>query len=658
MGKQPTCTVRQRPGWPTCAILVLVLSVACAGAVLALPDAAPAAPYDVSEFSVCTMAGFQRGVAISGNTVAWADGRTSTTRVFSYDLATHTETLRATPGYDWPYVDVSGAEIVWNDGRTSATTSLDIFGLSLSNSMESPLCTAPDAQLVPSISGTRVVWEDWRNGGQHNGDIYGYDLVSGLESVVCNEAHDQEAPSISGTKVVWMDYRNFVEGTHQHADIYGRDLSTNAEFVVCDTNTGSPSFPRISGTTVVWQSQAGNSDIYGCDLTTNTIFPICVRAGEQQHPAIDGSIVVWVDDRNGNWDIYGYDLLTRTEFPICTDPGWQTGPDVDGSTVVWEDMRLGNFDIYGASLTLPDPVPTISITAPTAANSWPSGSTQTVSWTVSPAVSGGEFRVSLVSQATSTWYVNKSVPAAAAQVPYSTQVIAAVPAGSYKAAVYWKPTGSATWLATKKSAAFTVTPINVTVPAAGAVWPTQATCTVSWNVNPAMAAGEFQVSLINQTSGTWYVNRLVAATAGKVSYSAAVNTLVPPGSYKAAVYWRATVGTGLWTATQKSAAFTIATLAVSDPTASSSWPRLTTQTVAWSVTPGLASGEFRVSLVSAANVWYVNKVVPVVPGQVPYSTGLLVNVPAGAYRAAVYWRPAGSATWVLTKKTAAFTVTP
>jgi hypothetical protein len=329
------------------------------------------------------------------------------------------------------------------------------------------------------------------------------------------------------------------------------------------------------------------------------------------------------------------------EMTSVVDPAYSWG--------VW-----GGTALHVAPPVTPSP---IAVSAPLAANSWPSGSTQTVSWTLGAATSGGEFRVSLVS-AGGTWYVNKQVLPVAGQTVYSTQITAAVPAGSYRAAVYWRPSASDPWAATTKSAAFTVTPINVTVPAAGAVWPTQATCTVSWNVNPAMAAGEFQVSLINQTSGTWYVNRLVAATAGKVSYSAAVNTLVPPGSYKAAVYWRATVGTGLWTATQKSAAFTIATLAVSDPTASSSWPRLTTQTVAWSVTPGLASGEFRVSLVSAANVWYVNKVVPVVPGQVPYSTGLLVNVPAGAYRAAVYWRPAGSATWVLTKKTAAFTVTP
>ena len=61
------------------------------------------------------------------------------------------------------------------------------------------------------------------------------------------------------------------------------------------------------------------------------------------------------------------------------------------------------------------------------------------------------------------------------------------------------------------------------------------------------------------------MNKLVAAVAGRTSYSASVNTIVPAGSYKAAVYWRATIGSGAWTPTQKSAAFTIATLGHRQP---------------------------------------------------------------------------------------------
>ena len=42
---------------------------------------------------------------------------------------------------------------------------------------------------------------------------------------------------------------------------------------------------------------------------------------------------------------------------------------------------------------------------------------------------------------------------------YDQQITASVPVGSYKAAVYWRPTvGSGSWVLTAKSAAFTVTP--------------------------------------------------------------------------------------------------------------------------------------------------------------------------------------------------------
>ncbi len=304
------------------------------------------------------------------------------------------------------------------------------------------------------------------------------------------------------------------------------------------------------------------------------------------------------------------------------------------------------------------PAPAVSVSAPTAASSWPSGSTQTVAWNLSSAVSGGEFRVSLVSAA-GAWYVNKSVPAAAGQTSCSTQLIAAVPAGSYRAAVYWRPaTGSGSWLSTAKSAAFTVTPINITVPSAATVWSTQATQAVSWNVNPAMTGGEFRVSLIS-SAGTWYVNKQVLAVPGRTSYSTSVNTIVPAGSYRAAVYWRATVGVGGFTATQKSAAFTIATLAITDPTAASSWKRLTTRSVVWTVNPALAFGEFFVWLVPASGAWHVNKQVLAVPGKTDYETSVHVSVPPGTYRAAVYWRPTvGSGSWVLAKKSATFTVTP
>jgi hypothetical protein len=353
------------------------------------------------------------------------------------------------------------------------------------------------------------------------------------------------------------------------------------------------------------------------------------------------------------------DALGRGELSLLPTPGTVTITVTPPAASGLVPARHTFTPLAGAPLTvaLSGP-PKLTATAPTASSSWPSGSAQSVTWSVAPAVSAGEFRISLINQTTNVWYVNRQVLAVEERTDYRTSLTAAVPAGRYRAAVYWRPTvGSGTWLATTKSAAFTVTPINITAPTTTTVWPTQATQYVSWNVNPDMPGGQFLVALVNQTSGTWYVNKSVPALAGKLSYTTAVNTVVPPGSYKAAVYWRPTLGSGAWTATQKSAAFTVAALTIAEPTAATVWPRLTTQSVAWSVSPGLPSGEFRVSLVSAAGTWYVNKLVAVVPGQLPYATTLSVTVPAGSYRAAVYWRPSASSAWVLTQKSAAFTVT-
>ncbi len=80
----------------------------------------------------------------------------------------------------------------------------------------------------------------------------------------------------------------------------------------------------------------------------------------------------------------------------------------------------------------------------------------------------------------------------------------------------------------------------------------------------------------------------------------------------------------------------------------------------WTVSPALSTGEFRVSLVSATGIWYVNRSVVAAPGQRDYNVSIVAAVPAGTgYKAAVYWRPvAGTGAWILTKKSAGFTVTP
>lgn len=334
----------------------------------------------------------------------------------------------------------------------------------------------------------------------------------------------------------------------------------------------------------------------------------------------------------------------------------------DGAT--WYDLAVDGSPANAcikAYTSAPAPTPAVTVTAPTAVSRWPSGSAQTVSWTASPATDGGEFRVWLVNSSTGVWYVSKQVLPEAGRTGYSTTVTAAVPAGTYRAAVYWRPAvGAGSWVSTAKGPAFVVTAVNVTVPSASTVWPVNSTQYVSWNVNPALDGGQFLVALVSP-GGVWYVNKLVAGTAAKTSYTTAVNTVVPAGSgYRAAVYWRATPGSGAWTVTHKSAPFTVASLAIGQPTASSGWQRLSLQTVEWTTSPGLPGGQFLVALVSSTGGWYVNRTVAAVAGQTDYEAQVVVSVPVpGVYRAAVYWRPvAGAGAWVLTKKSEGFAVTP
>jgi hypothetical protein len=331
-----------------------------------------------------------------------------------------------------------------------------------------------------------------------------------------------------------------------------------------------------------------------------------------------------------------------------------------GTALVGADGKtLGATNQQGAVYVFAPHV--ITIGSPTAASTWITGSAQTALWSLDWPVPDGEFRVSLVSQTSGTWYVNKTLVGVASQLDYETLVKASVPVGTYKVAVYWRPAaGSGAWEAAAKSAAFSVTEVPtlaVTAPTATDVWRARGTRSVSWTVDPALDHGEFRVWLVNVAAGTWYAGRTVPAVAARSDYSTAFAYDVPAGTYKAAVYWRES-SSSTWLASTKSAAFTVGVIDVTSPTAANSWPRRTTQKVEWTVAPALSLGEFRVCVVDqGTKTWYVNKVVPAVDLQTDYETPIYLAVPAGSYKATVYWRADPSSPWTLTAKTATFTVT-
>ena len=95
-------------------------------------------------------------------------------------------------------------------------------------------------------------------------------------------------------------------------------------------------------------------------------------------------------------------------------------------------MSLGVATITPAGLV-------IDVTVPNGTESWATGSTQNFGWTLSTAVSAGQFGVWLVNQTTGTWYEAGYFDAVAAQTNYTPSfTVPAVPAGTYKATVYYR----------------------------------------------------------------------------------------------------------------------------------------------------------------------------------------------------------------------------
>src|SRR6266576_3763455 len=65
---------------------------------------------------------------------------------------------------------ISGERVAWLDGRNGTA---DIYMLDLASGTERRITTDPNDQFAPAISGDRIVWQDYRNG---NADIYMFDL--------------------------------------------------------------------------------------------------------------------------------------------------------------------------------------------------------------------------------------------------------------------------------------------------------------------------------------------------------------------------------------------------------------------------------------------------------------------------------------------------
>ncbi len=155
---------------------------------------------------------------------------------------------------------------------------------------------------------------------------------------------------------------------------------------------------------------------------------------------------------------------------------------------------------------------------------WPSGSAQNLGWTVSPAVDTGQFGVWLVYQTTGAWYAAGYYDAVPGQTAYAPSFsTTGVPAGSYKAVVYYR-TDPTQWVWQANAMSPGAATVTEAAPA-----PPEIT---ELSVSPASFYGG--AGATGHTTLTYVVDR--AATVSAVVKNAAgttVRTLRPPTAQQA-----------------------------------------------------------------------------------------------------------------------------
>jgi len=202
--------------------------------------------------------------------------------------------------------------------------------------------------------------------------------------------------------------------------------------------------------------------------------------------------------------------------------------------------------------------PTITVTAPNGGESYVAGSSQTLTWTTSPAQSSDLFAVWAVSTADEAHIWLGSRAAVDGQTDYSLPWSANLPVGTYRIRVSFGSLPSTWWATDYSDTAFAVTapPPTITVPSITGSYPQNTGLDVSWTTNVAASSGEFAVWA--RSDFGWYIGKLVANN-GTSSYATSVNLTVPQASgYSIIVGYRPLAGSGAWTVLgQSSGTFTV-----------------------------------------------------------------------------------------------------
>ena len=229
--------------------------------------------------------------------------------------------------------------------------------------------------------------------------------------------------------------------------------------------------PYTAGSSVLFTDGTHTLTYYSRDAAGNVEQPHSTTVG------VDTTPPVTTDDAPSGWQNGPVTVtLTPTDSGSGTSGGqagtWYSidgGPYTPGTSVqvtadgahtltYYSKDAAGNAETPH-SVTVMTTLPTVAFTSPLGGESWPAGTSQTVSWTLSGALSVGQFRISFI-DAANVQTTLTTFSATVGQTSYSQHVTlpAAPAAGSTcRIDVYWRSDLTVdTWQLTAQSNAFTV----------------------------------------------------------------------------------------------------------------------------------------------------------------------------------------------------------
>jgi beta propeller repeat protein len=341
-------------GFVTIILVVLAVSLATAGAVLAFPAYAP-------EMETATGPSTQDAARTSGVAYAWEDdaaddwdvviGLTDPARA-----VVHPNAVVPAAAGNQRHPAIADGYVVYEDDRGG---DWDLYTIRWAGvvgtsgpSQEWAVATGDGDQTDAAVSGQTLVYVDDARG---NPDVVVHRLDTGETRRLTTDAAAQADPAVDGKWVVWADARS------GNWDIYAYDLERGVQKRIT-TSRASQLAPQVGQGKVVYQDRRnGNWDVYLCDLKSGMERRLTSSASNQTQPSIDPhpfrvrpDTVVYVDDRKDAGDIYLRDGVTGIIKPVCTAAGAQTGPSINEEHLVWTDNRHGQADVFSCGLLYPD----------------------------------------------------------------------------------------------------------------------------------------------------------------------------------------------------------------------------------------------------------------------------------------------------------------